>query len=89
MLRFTQFMRYAATANTRSTTDLELVNNCRHDRLRAALYGSAPAPAVRQVSYEVVTSPEPTSSTTKAYFLVVGMSMVSLLGLVVVGAAAI
>lgn len=84
-------MRYAATTNQRSTTDLELVNNCKHDRLRAALYGnSAPAlTATRRMSYEVVTSPEPVSSTTKAYFLIVCMSMVSLLGLVLGGAATV
>ncbi len=84
-------MRYAATTNQRSTTDLELVNSCKHDRLRAALYGnSTPAlAATRRMSYEVATSPEPISSTTKAYFLIVCMSMVSLLGLVLGGAATV
>ena len=87
-------MRYAATANQKNASDLELVNSCKHDRLRAALYGGvAPAalaaPAARPMSYEVVSSAEPANSATKAYFLVMCMSMISLLGLVVGGAVAV
>ena len=87
-------MRYAATANQKNASDLDLVSSCKHDRLRAALYGGlapavAAAPVARPMTYEVVTSAEPVSSSTKAYFTVVCMSMVSLLSLVVGGAVAV
>lgn len=80
-------MRYATTSHRRNPSDLELVSSCRHDRLRAALSGAGASPLPLEARYEVATSAQPLSSTCKAYVFVVCTSMVSLVSLVIGGAA--
>lgn len=71
-------MRTAATTGTASYTSL--VDSCQHSRLRAALGGSPSSarPAVATPSVLV-------SEASRAYFWVAGMSVVSLLSILVTG----
>lgn len=74
-------MRYALANNTGNHCYSNLLDSCQHSRLKAALSGQAPRA-------RVATAPAPAftvNAATKAYLWVAGMSVVSLLGILVTG----
>ena len=75
-------MRTAAATTTGTALYSNVVDSCQHSRLRAALGGSS-APIAGRSS--VAAPAVPVSEATKAYFWVAGMSVVSLLSIVVTG----
>lgn len=87
-------MRHAATKNT-GNAYVELVDSCKHSRLKAALSShlpqaparvqlAAPMPAPAAAEEEVL--PYVMSEATGSYLWVAGMSVVSLLSVVVTSA---
>jgi hypothetical protein len=84
-LLFNADMRYAAD-DTRNANYCELVDSCRHSRLRAALSCQLPsAPARRYVAVAPSAATLVVSDTTRAYLWVACMSVLSLLSVIVTG----
>ena len=85
-------MRNAAARTTETVCYSTLVDGCKHSRLREALGAGLPpasARTTRAYSAPVAYNDGSVTAATKAYFLVAGMSVASLLGIVVAGAIAI
>ena len=77
-------MRYATANNTGTHCYSDLLDSCRHSRLKAALAGGLPA--APRAYHAASTSPAfHINEATKAYLWVAGMSVVSLLSIVVSG----
>lgn len=77
-------MRYALANNTGNHCYSDLLDSCQHSRLKAAL--SVPSPVARRAARAVSPKPAFTvNAATKAYLWVAGMSVVSLLSIVVSG----
>ena len=88
-------MRYATENTAGNAVYADLIDNCRHSRLRAAMAAHQPrvvAPAPLRVeacsqTYVCVPHREPiVSANSKAYLTVACMSLVSMLSVVVSGA---
>jgi hypothetical protein len=78
-------MRYATANTTGNVSYSALVEGCQHSRLKAALAGGlAPAPRNNYRVAPVATASTVTEAT-KAYLWVTGMSIASLLGIVISG----
>lgn len=73
----------SAVATNASHLYSDLLEGCKHSRLKAALSGHIPAPA-RSHHAQVPVSAS-TSDASKAYFWVLCMSVLSLLSVVVTG----
>jgi len=79
-------MRNASANNTGNACYSELLDNCQHSRLRAALGGNlAPATTTRRPHACGAKATSLVSDGTKAYLWVAGMSVASLLSIVVSG----
>jgi hypothetical protein len=83
---FNKSMRNASANNTGNACYSELIDNCQHSRLKAALGGHlAPATTTRRPQACGVQATSLVSDGTKAYLWVAGMSVASLLSIVVSG----
>ncbi len=79
-------MRTAAATTTGTHLYSDLLEGCKHSRLKAALSGHLPAPT--RPSYVATPAPVAASDASKAYFWVLCMSVLSLLSVVVTGTIA-
>lgn len=75
-------MRYATANNLGNTSYSDLLDSCKHSRLRAALASHQP---VQRACGKAASTPVVDVDATKAYLWVAYMSLASLLSVVVTG----